>query len=1361
MSEYLTATEKNKRKRSIHPTVNKPPVIEKPAESPDIIKTVPLSFSQQQMWVIEQMTPGNYAYNLPMAFRLKGKLNVALLENCINKIIRRHEILRTTFNVIDNEPRQLVRNELQLKIKFIILNDFAFENGETLENIAAREVTQPFDISTLPLLRVTLIELTREEHILILNMHHIISDGWSMKIFLYELSGFYNNSIDGTKFSLPDLPNQYSDYVERQLHMDWSPTYQEQLEYWTTQLEGELPILDLPYDKPRPVIQTPVGSSELFFISKDVTDKLNSFGIKNGCTFFMTMLAAFQLFLNKYSGIDDIIIGSPVSNRSVMGENLIGNFLNMVALRTNISDHPDFVTLLQNARKATLEALKHWDLPFEKIVEVLKIKRDLSRNPVFQVMIQFLPGFSFTLSGLDITGFFFDTGYSQLDLSLHLYQSENGYNCRMEYDTDLFQKDTIKRMIANFQHLLKILAINPEKKLSEISIVNLEEKNRLINEWNNTTERFDKNLTLAELFELQAAKTPDSIAVIAGERKLTYKELNQKANQISNYLKEFRVGPESIVGICIDRSPEMIIGILGILKAGGAYLPIDPDLPEERIHFISKDAGVNFVLTSEPHKDLFPNNQLIFLDSDWNKINNYSRENSPSSVQSHNLAYVIYTSGSTGQPKGVMIEHRSIVNFLLSMKTKPGISANDFLLAVTTISFDIAALELFLPLISGAKIYLANKIQAGDGYLLKKIIDKMNISIIQATPATWKLLIEAGWGKTPGLKMLCGGEAFSHDLAIQLLERGESLWNMYGPTETTVWSSVNKIENNSSVLIGPPISNTRFYIVDKFNQITPIGVPGELLIGGAGIARGYLKRESLNAEKFISDKISGNGERLYRTGDLVKYNPDGNIQFLGRLDFQVKIRGFRIEVGEIENVLNAHISIKQSIVAATENAKGDKILSAYVLPESNQNFSIKEIRNYLKKKLPDYMIPSFFIKLDKLPLTPNGKIDRKKLPVPDHKILSSKNHSAPRDELDTQLKFIWEKAFGFNIGINDDFFEIGGHSLLAAQIFAQIRKVLNKNLPLATLFKTSTISGLADVIRESDWKPAWSSLVPIKSKGHNPPLFLIHGAEGNILLYKILAQYLNDDRPIYGLQSQGLDGKSPILNDVREMAQKYIAEIKSIQPEGPYYLGGYCLGGTIAYEMAQQLSEAGDEIDLIVLIETCNIQNNKTKLSFLLKSLHKIENIFFQMMNLRITRKHNRFNYFNEKLNVELNRFKVKIDILYSKIISFVNSDKRMNYQHLLINKINDNAQNVYMPRAYNGKVILFRPIRYFTGYNDQHLGWKNLINSNLDVIQMPCYPRGSLNEPFVKYLAEKMEAAINKPQEKDDIEISLSYPIL
>ncbi len=1311
----------------------------------DVVKIAPLSSSQRGMWLIEQMQPGNYAYNLSIAFRLKGDLNFELLEKSFNKIIRRHEILRTSFDLINSEPRQLIHSNLRLRIRKIYAEGKAEPDGYLRDAVA-----MPFDLSVLPLIRVSLIEISRAENVLLICMHHILSDGLSLMILLDELSLLYNNLSERSEFNLPELEHQYSDYVKHEAEKIWSPSYREQLDYWVNQFTDELSNLDLPFDKKRNLVQSPAGANEFFLLPEDLTNMLRSIGIKRGCTFYITFLAAFQIFLSKYCGNEDIIVGSPVSGRPEIAENLIGNFLNIIVLRNKISQFEDFSALLESTKQSVLNALKNLDLPFEKLVTYLKTKRDLSKNPLFQVMLQILPKISFNLKNLEVIQLNFDAGYSQLDLSLHLYQSDNGYNCRLEYDTDLFERDTIQRMINNFRYFLFELVKNPGQKLNEISVISPEEKN-IVSEWNKTQIDFPNQLTVTRLFEQQAALTPRKTAVIFGSSRITYDELNRKANQLAKYLQTLGAGPETIIGICMDRSIEMIIGMLGILKAGGAYLPIDPGQPSDRIQYIAEDAGLRLILTLKKNTQVFNNNRyLLYLDSEWDKIKTYDSENPVGSITSQNAAYVIYTSGSTGNPKGVIIEHKSLVNFLLSMKQKPGISPEDVLLAVTTISFDIAGLEIFMPLIVGAGVILAGKTEAGDGKLLNQLILKHKVSVLQATPSTWKLMIDAGWDKTPRLKMLCGGEAFSKAFAESLLERGKELWNMYGPTETTIWSSVNKIEpHDEDVYIGRPIANSEFYVVDKDLNPVPVGVAGELLIGGAGLARGYLNNEKLTSEKFIPDHIKGGSGKLYRTGDRVKYHKSGRIQFLGRLDYQVKIRGFRIECGEVESVINRDKGVRQSIVTAVKISSSDKRLSAYIIPESFDNFSIEDLKRRLKQSLPDYMIPSYFVKMRQFPLTQNGKIDRKKLPAPDKKdTVSARKYVPPRDDLDLQLIHIWENAFGIkNVGISDDFFELGGHSLLAAHIFAEINKYLGKNLPLAALFRTASISGIADMIRGKQWKPLWSSVVPLKVAGNKTPVFLIHGAEGNILLYKNLIKYLDAERPVYGLQSQGLDGKSPLLNDIKEMAQKYIMEIKSIQPEGPYFLGGYCLGGVIAYEIAQQLTGSGDVVETVAMIETYNIQN--TPPSFVLRTVHSLQNLVFQLMNLRLSLKDSRLQYFYEKFNVEMNRFKIKLKILHSRLFSIFSKNHNKDYQHLLINKINDGAQNSYSPKAYTGKVILFKPIRYFTRYNDYCYGWGNLIE-DMNIIEMPCYPRGSLNEPFVKYLAGKFDNALDSDFKKN-----------
>lgn len=1035
-------------------------------EIPDNIRIAPLSFSQQQIWIIEQMQPGNYAYNLPVCFLLKGKLNVEILENSFNEIINRHETLRTTFGLIKDQPKQLVHPEFFIKIKRINLENLSSEELENqLNKLIHEEVTRPFDLLTLPLIRVALIKLSDDENILVLNLHHIISDGWSMGLVFRELSELYNNYLNGTNIKLPELPVQYSDYAKWQLQKNWEPSYDEQLNFWAKQLDGELPILELPFNKPRPGIQALSGSNEFFFLSKDLTQKIQSIGIKKGCTFFMTMLASFQVFLSKYSGMTDIIIGTPISNRPrETDENLIGNFLNIIPLRNNLSDNPDFISLLQRTQKITLEALKNRDLPFEKTVEHLKVKRDLSRNPLFQVMLQVLPKYSFELLNLQIHPFNFDLGYSQFDLSLHLYQVEDGYSCRIEYDTDLFESITIKRMVSNFEKLINEIITDPLKNINDYSVVS-ENEIRLLNNWNETETLFSQDKCFSKLFEEQVERRSNEIAVIYSDEYITYAELNSRANKLANCLIKKGIKKGAVVGICTDRSINMLVGLIAILKIGAAYIPLDPSFPRERLNFIMKDSDIKVLLTENKLFELISSFQIdsIYIDSEWEIINQEEYKNLELELNASDLMYVIYTSGSTGNPKGVMIEYRAVNNFLESMKMNPGFGENDNLLAITTMSFDISGLEFYLPLISGGCLVIADKSDTVDGKALLKLISKHNITVMQATPSTWKIMIESGWKRTPNLKMLCGGEAFSKDLASKILERGDELWNMYGPTETTIWSSVNKINKyDSKILIGRPIANTKFYVVDKALNRVPIGVAGELLIGGKGLARGYLNNEELTQKNFIQ-VLGISEEYLYRTGDLVKYHLDGNIEFLGRSDFQVKVRGFRIELAEIEMRLLEHKNIKEAVVIVNEKQSDEKKLVAYIIRKDKNGLELNSLLYFLKEKVPDYMIPSFFIELNNLPLTPNGKIDRKVLPEPDENIIiKDRTDNINQTDFEEELAGVWEEILEIgHISNSDNFFAIGGSSLSAIRLIYKLNEKFNIDLPLSVIFQAPTISKLS------------------------------------------------------------------------------------------------------------------------------------------------------------------------------------------------------------------------------------------------------------------------------------------------------------
>ncbi len=1035
------------------------------------LRIEPLSFSQQQIWVIDQIKPGNLAYNLPVGFRLKGELNIEILEKSFNEIIKRHETLRTTFCLIENQPKQLIHPECLIKIKIVDLSGYSGQELEIqLNNSIRKEVTRPFDLTRLPLIRGVTFKLSDSEYIFLLNIHHIITDGWSTAIIFRELSELYNNYLKGSIEKLADLAGQYSDYVKWQLRKNWYPSYDEQLDYWKKQLSGDLPKLNISY-KQRTPIQSLNGSNEYFFLSKDLTEKIKTIGLKNSCSFFMTMLAVFQILINKYAGIDDIIIGTPIRNRPrKIDKRLIGDFLNVAALRNNLSNCPDFTTLLEQSKKITLDALKNHDLPFGTILEHLRIERDLSRNPVFQVMLQVSPKYSLELLNLTASHFNFDFCYSQLDLSLHLYQVEDGYNCRFEYDTDLFDREFIRRMVSNLKKLMNEIISDPLKNLSEYSIVS-EDETRLLNSWNETDILFSEEKFIHQLFEEQAAKRYDQIAVKYSNDYLTYGELNSRVNKLTNYLIRKGIKKDSLAGILIDRSINMVIGLLSILKSGGAYVPLDPSYPKEQLQYIVKDSGIDILLTEEKLNVLSStfNIDTICIDSGWEIINKEDEKNINVIQSSSDLIYVIYTSGSTGNPKGVMINHGAVNNFLQSMKEHPGFNENDNLLAVTTLSFDIAGLELYLPLISGGCVVIADKADTIDGKALINLIEKHNITVMQATPSTWKIMIDAGWKNTPSLKMLCGGEAFSKDLAYKMLERGGELWNMYGPTETTIWSSVKNIKlDESRVLIGKPIANTKFYVVDKNLSRVPIGVVGELLIGGKGLAGGYFNREDLTRSKFIENSIDSDGY-LYRTGDLVKYHSDGNIEFLGRNDFQVKIRGFRIELGEIETRLLEFENIKEAVVIVNESRSNEKKLSAYLILKKKDKIDINSLIAFLKEKVPDYMVPSFYIELDKLPLTPNGKIDRKALPEPDGNIIikDKKNYDYGTG-FEKEVAVIWKDILEIRkISNSDNFFAIGGTSLLAIQLINKINEKFDIELPLSIIFDYPTINKLSGEIEKA------------------------------------------------------------------------------------------------------------------------------------------------------------------------------------------------------------------------------------------------------------------------------------------------------
>jgi amino acid adenylation domain-containing protein len=814
------------------------------------------------------------------------------------------------------------------------------------------------------------------------------------------------------------------------------------------------------------------------------------------------------------------------------------------------------------------------------------------------------------------------------------------------------------------------------------------------------------------------------------------------------------VGPETLVAVCVQRSAEMVVGLLAILKAGGAYVPLDPAYPKDRIAFILEDAGAAVLLTQFALAASLPPHAAQVLDLDTVDVSAESREDSWADVTPANRAYVIYTSGSTGKPKGVQIPHRAVVNFLTSMRREPGLTAADTLLAVTTLSFDIAGLELWLPLTTGARVVIASREEAADGTRLAQRLIDSEATIMQATPVTWRMLLQAGWQGRPLKKILCGGEALAPDLAEQLAALGVEVWNMYGPTETTIWSAVCRVRQGQRVVLGRPIANTSFHIVDARLQPAPIGVPGELLIGGDGLARGYLNRPELTAEKFIPNPFRpGPDSRLYRTGDLARYLPDGNVEFLGRLDFQVKVRGFRIELSEIETVLRAHADVDDAVVMVHEDAQHEKRLVAYIVPVQEIGPTPADLRAHLQAQLPDYMVPSVFMSLRALPLTPNGKVNRKALPAPDQTRPGlAESFLAPRDPLEQQLAKLWEVIFDLErVGVRDNFFDLGGHSLLAVRLFAQIKKLTGKDLPLVTLFQAPTIEQLAAILRQQGWESPWASLVPIKPGGSKPPFYCVHGVGGNILEYLDLAKYLEADQPFYGLQAIGLDGKRPVEHlTVEQMAARYLEEVRAFQPRGPYYLGGSSFGGSVAYEMAQQLRAAGEDVAFLAFFDTNGPDYPRllpTTTAWRRKLDWWIDRATLHVQNFQACQGRQRWQYLLEKTQRGKKQFRWKRQHLWDQIKEHVN---RIFWPDAIrqARLVGFRAHTAYEPKPYAGRVTLFRAMEQPRGiYENRTLGWGPLVKGGLDIYDTPGHHGAIVREPRSRVLAVQLKAALHKAQ--------------
>jgi amino acid adenylation domain-containing protein len=1334
---------------------------------------LPLSFAQQRLWFLHQLSPDSTAYNLLEALRLEGALNLVALEQSLTELIRRHEILRTTFPMVDGKPVQRIAPPSTVTWQIEDLQGLSTEEQTAqFRQMAIAAALKPFDLAGEPLVQFTLLKLSPYSYILLLKMHHIIYDGWSLSIFFGELSQLYEAFTQGLPSPLAELPIQYADFAVWQRQWLTGEVLDRQLNYWREQLAGLTPILELSTDYPRPPVQTFQGGVECFQLDRHLTQRLKQLSQESDATLFMTLLAAFLVLISRYSGQLDLVVGSPIANRNSKSvEPLMGFFANTLAFRGNLSGNPSFREFHEQVRQTTLSAYAHQDLPFEMLVEKLQLDRDLSRNPLVQVLfsLQNTPQSSSNLSGLIIENMPLPLDVrARFDLEVNYWEIPGGLEGVWCYNSDLFDATTITRIGEHFQTLLQAIVANQEMRISELPLLSPAQRHQLLVEWNDTQVDYPHDLCIHELFAEQVERNPDAVAVAFEEQQLTYDELNCRANQLAHCLRSLGVGADVLVGICVERSWEMIVGLLGILKAGGAYVPLDPDYPQERLSFMLADTQIKVLLTQQNLVEKLQKHQvkLVCLDTDSPVIAQCSQDNAIAppiaDVQATNLAYVIYTSGSTGQPKGVEVVHRG-VNRLLFGVNYVHLDETQRFLQIAPISFDASTFEIWGALLHGARCVLFPE-SIPTAKSLSEEIHKHGITVLWLTSALFNSIIDDDPQALSEIKqLLIGGEALSlaHvNRAFETLPFTQII-NGYGPTESTTFTCCypipRKIETTiESIPIGSPIANTQVYILDDYLQPVPVGVPGELHIGGAGLARGYLNRPELTQEKFIPNPFDNS--KLYKTGDLARYLPDGNIEYLGRIDHQVKIRGFRIELGEIEAVLSQHEDVQISCVIVREDTPGEKQLVAYIVPQKDVTLTTSELRQFLGNKLPGYMIPSAFVMLDSLPLTPNGKVDRRALKAPAH-TSNSDRFIEVRNQLELKLLQIWSNILKIDkIGVQDNFFDLGGHSLLAPYLMTQIKQQIGKDIPVKDLFQNPTIEQLAAIIQKESDDSSPSCLVAIQPNGSNLAFFCVPGAGGRPFYFYHLGRCLGDDQPLYSFENN-LYQELGAITHIEDMASIYIEAMQAVQPQGPYFLGGHSYGGNVAFEMAQQLRNQGQEVALLAIVDS-SAPTYKDK----------------QMLIDYINWDHARWLVEVSKgIEVYLEK---NVDISYETLQSLT-VDEQLKYvlQYFkMANMLPPNAEitqltNIvqayknsclclvdYVPKQpYPGKLTILRanedlpedPNGYLNAEvsQDLSLGWSEFSSEPVDIHFVLGNHITIMVEPHVQVLAEKLKACIQQAQ--------------
>ncbi len=1321
----------------------------------------PLSSAQSRIWFMENLDRTITAYNIPLDFRITGTLNPTLLEKSINMLIERHEALRTIFVDIKGFPYQKVLQECIVPLEIIHLEKEAEQQRQDhIRQLSLENAEYKFDIVHGPLCHFRLLVTGHQEYIFLLNFHHLVSDAASVSIFMDEMVEVYQSLVNNKEPDLSPLIYKYSEYAASEKEWLNGEEYKKQINYWKKELSGIPDVLRLPIDYKRPKIQTFKGAEYYFSIDRDLKEKLGAISQKNGTSLFMSLLTAFGVLLSRYSLQDDLVIGVPVAKRNHFElESLIGALINSLPIRFNFTEDTTFTETIRKTKERFYAAFENQDVPFERLVEELNVKRNMSSPPIFQVLFNYLTMFK---KEIRIPGLLFqrldgERVASQVDLNLTINDYKTSLEFNFEYNPDLFTEETIVRLAGNYLTFLQQIPTREDLPVRAISLLTPAESDLMIREWNQTGAEYPKDKCIHQQFEEQVKKTPDSVAVVFENEKLTYAELNARANRLAHYMAGKGAKEDTIVAICLERSMDLVVSFLAISKTGATYLPLDPIFPKARLGLILDDAQPVLFITQHSLIDLLPkcNAEVIYMD-DRSTYANESAENL-NYGNPQKAAYIIYTSGTTGKPKGVLVKQHSTLNAVNSITKRLRVTSHDILLAVTTVAFDVAEMDFYLPLLNGAKLVIGTQETMHDIELLKTKIEESGATLLLATPVTFKMLIMSSWKGKHDLRVLSGGEALSRELAGKLLQLCGEVWNGCAPTETTIYSLVQKVmpENNTGegyVEIGRPIDNTVLYVLNTKKVPVPIGVPGELYIGGEGVSLGYINLPELTKERFIQDTFGSDPEKkIYKSGDLVQYQPDGTVAFLNRVDFQVKIRGFRIELGEIESILSQVKGIKENVVIVRDDKAGEKMLVAFYITDGSKEVTQKEIRQYLKERLPDYMIPAAFVILERFPLTSTLKVDRNALPDPDlDGSRESTGYVAPKTQTEQKLAQIWSSLLNQKkIGVHDDFFEIGGHSMLAVALMVKIEKELNIRLPLASLFDHSTIHLLAELIDKDADSIEWRSLVPIRPAGTKKPLFLVHGLGLNVLLYTTIINFLDPEQPVYGLQAKGLNGTDKPLDTIEEIAAYYITEIQTIDKEGPYALAGFSLGGKIAYEMARQLDEMGKKVSFLGLLDA-TAEGSVAYYPLLKRTGYRVNHLVnYVAWNIA--------SFFKEPNQTKLSVIRLKWNGLLKKLRGM---DIKVQKQDLIskgtkdelpkflrkVHKANSRASRNYVVKPYNGAVYLYKAAKQtFYIQEPENYGWNKVAKGGIIVHVIPGEHSNTFAPPNDKYFAEILQKNLDE----------------